>query len=643
MDLNHPIQSNLPVQVHSMRLRQSKPQENPAPKDQIPGIDSLAFGQAQSIEIPTPHFDTSNLDGEIANAIRTLEMTFEPFAMSAGTGSESASLHNGSINSVGLEVGGVGRNGTSLSGLRNQMIPRTKQDRIKRAGEWSEEDDFLSAILEVKTDFSIMGIDFRAKPEEGTGLDSFLSTGKSEGEEKIGLAEEEKNSIKAQIEFQSYISSFTQRWDFEAIARDLFLDWFTYDSMVLYWRVELDQPVDINAQPEAEFNEVQDEESKEALMPGLIQVYSLSPKCCRWENSDGGDHLFYKLPESLVKKIRGALSVRDNAARQRSINNLIENDGVPHSWIIQLARNGTNEVELSRDDGDNWIVIPKKRKLDGLSDPSMKTIFPYLEIRKAVKDGDLAAAYMMKHFILHVTMGESIEAGPLAGQRTNWAKPTETKQMYDVITRTTQTARLVTNHTVKFHYIFPPKEMWEEAKYHKAEFAISNWAGVSMVILAGDGSTNSSGYISAKRLIANIIYARRRIKFLFSEFFQHISIRERMVVARPPKTSVLAHFDENVLKEPRQLLDEIKLMLAEGLTDPLTATQELGRDPNAIRVRKLECIALNERTDLYTPLNPAFAQDLRNREGVSGHGAGRPPNPGTEVDEDTRNQPPLLK
>ena len=65
-----------------------------------------------------------------------------------------------------------------------------------------------------------------------------------------------------------------------------------------------------------------------------------------------------------------------------------------------------------------------------------------------------------------------------------------------------------------------------------------------------------------------------------TEFFDHPSIRTRVGV--PDECEVIAQFDATILKEPRQLLDEVKLMVEQGMIDPRSALVELNRDPDGI-------------------------------------------------------------
>jgi hypothetical protein len=585
-------------------------------------------------------------DGEIATAIFKFEHEFASFTMDSAVNYPDYYGFPGG--NGGLTVGGemTSRYGNmSLDTIRLQAIPQDKSKRIKRAFDWSENDDFLSAVCGVKEDFTIMGFDLRVRPEDGTLqlLSSRKSADKKEPPDDTGLpvdpldwpelTKEESTRLQERSEFQMFLSLLSRKWDIESIVRDLIHDWFICDSMILYWRVD----VAVKQGASAEIDTVE-ENSIEDLTPGITEIMALCPRDCEWDATGRPDRLFYRLPAQILSKIQAALNQHDKRVRQLAIEYLVNEENIPLRWIEEVSK-GRTIVELRHDEGDYWIVVTKTRKHWGLADPTMKTIFPYLEIRKALREGDFATAYMMKHFIFHVTMGESIESGPLAGQRTNWATPQDTEKMYNVIIRTAKTARLVTNHTVGFAWIFPPKEMWDNAKYEKSEFAILNWSGLTMVLMTGAGATNSSGYISTKRLVATMIYARRRVRHAIQEFFDHSTVKTRLKVKPPKNMLVTMAFDENALKEPKQLLDELRFMTQEGMVDPPTAIKELGRDPDSQRASKLVSIQDNEQTGVWRPLNPQMGFG----GGQFGNDGGRPPNPGTTQDEDTRNQPTVIK
>lgn len=525
---------------------------------------------------------------------------------------------------------------STLDSLYISTMPRTKLRRIERAYEWAEHDDLLSALLEIKGDLAVLGFDLRCKEEEG-GANELKPPASPDALPTDGkgplLSPEEIQELQKQLDFQLYLSRIQRKWDLDSVISDLFYDWFVSDSMILYWRVNANQQT-------VDSPSSSNPDSKESLLPGVEDICALSPKHCEWCNDYGQNILMYHVPQGIKDLVLSLKRIEQYKPQdlQAEIQKLHEQEGIPVRWILAIL-DGDDYIPLSNDDGDYWMIRTKKRKREGLSDPSMKTIFLWLEMRKTLKEGDFAVSFMMKHFILHVTMGESIDNGPMAGQKHNWPTQPETDSMQATVATATKTMRLVTNHTVKFNFIHPPEEMFADGKYGKPEKCMMNWGGMTAVLLTGDGATNSSGYIGTKRVVANIRKARKEVGTLFTEFFDHGTIKKKFTTPLPEDSIVAAIFDENGLKEARQLLDELKFGVGEGFIDPPTAQKEMGRDGDSIRTSKLRAMADNRRTGVYTPMNPKMGQANGDRAGIGG----RPANPGTTKDGDTLHQPVVSK
>lgn len=528
--------------------------------------------------------------------------------------------------------------------LIGAIVPTRKNERICRAMEWEETDDYLQGLIKIKCDFAVVGCTFHAVDQELSDFASQLklSNGKSYSTEvKDGeIDDAEKAALLKTDATNAFARKVHQKWDLTPIVRQLMKDWFTCDSMILYWKTDV-APISETA----ETGETPDEKQK--LLPGIVQITALDPRLCNYDNSVGNDRLLYRLPEELQQKIQNVLSISDPAIKAGAIRMLVEG-GIPQEWI-DAVRSGKYEVELRRDRGDNWLVQTKGRLHHGLADPSMKVIFQDLTKRKMLREGEFSAAFMMKHFILHITMGESIESGPDAGSRKNWATVKETESMHGVVTRTAQSARLCTNHTVKFNFVYPPNDIWDPAKFATPEAAISRWAGVVNVVSQGSGATGSEGHLGIKQLIADIIYARDRVQQIFSEFFDSKSVKEVTTTDIPDGVTIRPKFDENVLKDARQLLDELKQLWTANAIDPESMARELGRDPSLIRGRKARAIVDNQVTGIYRPIHEApFGGFQQGDNGDPNKGDrstknGRPANEGTTPNEGTREQPAITK
>lgn len=545
----------------------------------------------------------------------------------------------------------------SMDAIRNNAVPANKRDQILKAQLWMEQDDLLEKLISTKIDFTSTGFNLRCKPPEGTALQKLLSSvkfpvgedgedderseestnGEANGEvidsipptrSPLNLISQKEADLLIQtVEFQQLLNNLSQKWDFEGLVDDLLRDWYVTDSMILYWKVEQGEGPQLDSDSSTPM--VRD---KQDLLPKVTNICALNPADVDWDNSLGIEKLSIKISVALKRRIQTAIDLdRELAKRQqpkRFVKEL-EKDGVGKKWI-DAVKSKQDMVELKNEDGEFWVIKTKARKQHGLASPSMKNIFLPLETRKMLREGDFGAAFMMKHFIFHVKAGESIQSGPLAGQRKNWAKKKDTDELLNLISTTSKSSRISTNHTVKFEFIFPPKEMFDDEKYFKVELMMFVWAGVTLAIMTGGGQEQkaATGFIGIKRMVANIVKTRRAINWMLTEFFDHETIRS--LVNPPDNCRVIASFDENILKEPKQLLDEIKLLVQEGVEDVRTAARELGRDPDALALGKLYTIAENEQTAVWEP--------IMKKPGQQDFNGGRPPNDNTTQTEDTRTQ-----
>lgn len=537
---------------------------------------------------------------------------------------------------------GYGNN--DLNKIATNLRPKKRMDKTRKALKYAEEDDLVIKLMDFKVFCSIAGFTLRCRPQEGIVLEDIIAAvmqGNSEPEESDEsdesiearmeghikeLTNSQLESLLEQVRFQRKLNDFSMEQDLYGIVSNLFRDWFVTDNMILYWRTDGSEGM-------------QGEDSSPGtsrFMPNLVDICVLSPAEVDWDNSLGRDVLRYVIPRDLKETVnRQIRRHKVGPARQEAKERLAET-GIPLRWINAIEKNATF-IDLKREEGDNWIIKTKARKHHGLAPPSMYSIFFPLETRESLAQGEFSAGYLMKHFIMHVTMGESITQGPLAGQRTNWATPNEIGGMFKLVATVQKAIRLVTNHTVKFNFVIPPKEMFDPERYNSVNKRIHSWSDVAEVIMTGEGSNFSGGYISIKRLQASIGDSRKNVEYVATTFFNHPTVRDSLEV--PDNCSVIVRFDENVLKEPAQLLNEVKFMVEEGIGDPRTAMRELGRDPDSVRMSKLETMLDNVVTRVYEKLSES---GKKNGGGGGQEAPGRPAREDTVRSEETRTQPPAV-
>lgn len=311
-------------------------------------------------------------------------------------------------------------------------------------------------------------------------------------------------------EARDILETISLDYDLEKVVEDLLDDWFTTDSMILYWRVsslsdEKSVPTDDNLKGS-----------------DIDNVCAINPATVDWDNSLGSDILRIEIPKSLVDRINQALrKANGNKQQEEIIVAGLEKEGV-HIKYIRAVQAREDTVELKNEDGDYWIIKTKARKLQGLAYPSMYSIFMPLSQRRMLDEGAFSASILVKNFIMMIKQGESITQGPMAGQRKNWITKDEAKEVNEKFSTTSKAMRVVVNHTTTIDFVIPPKEIFSNDQFERCEGRIFLWANVPYVLLTGEGGNYSGGYIGIRPLISDIFKARRKIFLMLLEFFKTI-------------------------------------------------------------------------------------------------------------------------
>lgn len=505
-----------------------------------------------------------------------------------------------------------------LSKIISSALPVTKEGRIEKAFEFFEDDDLLNGIVKTKKRFCTQGFCLnQSQTAEAQAMQ--VIDEESEQEDPID-GKPKKRGPKATARFlrqaktKTMLDKVSVEWNFYGIAKELAKNWFVSDSMILYWKLDLEEPTRFYR--------------GNSTLPGVQQIIALSPSDCHWDNSNYEDRLMWKMDKEVFDRIQSTKCMqKPNAAK--IIKELLD-EGWPKDWIEE-ALGGNRYMKLDKALGHRWIIRTDSDEHKGFACPSLFTVFLELESRRCISQGDFAAAYMMKHFIQLVKLGESIQTGPRAGSKENWASVEEIEKMQQKIGQVAKTLRLVTNHTVTFEYIFPPKEMFDTAKYDSPEKKILNQQECPEVVIRGSGTTNGSGYIGTKRLITCLEDCRDTISAIMRLFFSTKEIASNVFPAEDIEGSyVNTTFDQNVLKDPRILLDEIKMLMEQNIMGAETALKETNRDPDRVRSEKQADIEFNKSTGVYEPLSEGDTK-------ISPR-LGKKTNEDTPADESTRTR-----
>jgi len=505
--------------------------------------------------------------------------------------------------------------------LQFGLMPKNLIEAIEFSYNWYEKDDALSSLIDLKTEFTVLGFRLVAHVDDKAYFE-MLQKSKDDKDEEID--DDILNLIYQQIELNDKLQRISSAFQLDSVTDSLARDFFITDSMALYWKLpgkgnqgEVDANIDL-----ALFD---------SEVPGLIDVSALSLKDVQWDNSLGKNELSVKIPIELRERIQLALDYDDKKVAKTMVEGLLS-EGVPVKYI-EAVKAKDDYVLLEKEDGDNWRIFTKERKHHGLASPSMVKIFIPLATRMMMTEGDFAASVMTKHFIFHITSGESIDSGPNAGSTKNWASPDETNRLQGLFSGINKTTVVATNHTVKMAFIFPPIEMFSHEKYMASLQRILNWAGISLVLYTGEGSKYAGGHINLKRVMSGIKYARNKIRDLFEKMFSSEEIRSAINV--PDGFSIHVEFDSLGLREERQILDELKLMCERGTVGPNTVNEELGRSHQNSRFDRIVAIMEDRRFGLW---GSGFLSNEINS--VNTGSAGRPPNSETSVNDETRLQNP---
>lgn len=548
--------------------------------------------------------------GDVKSIINASELSTGKLTPEDGQRSESidrvpfSSIANEKFSfDIGSSIDTVSRAAGTPEQIISTSRPRNKKDRLKRAYFHYDRDDLLGALIDLMVEFTTVGF-------------------------SLQVVSDDSNQDQAQS--QEFIQSF--QWKLEKICRQsslrdlvetLVRDSFISDNMILYWRES-----EVNQLGYSSENSTPSESGEEGYtgtgISGIIDISSVKPSVAEWNNSFLSDILSVEIPDDIKKIIEEAKRLYGDRAESELIN-----QGVDKKYI-EAVNQGRSTVTLNREDGDNWIVWTKERKHGGLSDPSMFKIFLSLDQRNILNEGEFSTSLLMKHFIMLIKSGESIDNGPLAGNRANWLKDADAKVLSETFSNAAKTLRVICNHTTKVEFIFPPAEMFNKEKFQNVDRKLFNFAGVSVSIVDVEQGSHATAYISIKRMTVKMEKQRERISEMITKFFSSPSVRSR--IGLPEGYNVVANFDSNALKEPRQLLEEVKFLFNGQVSDPRTAARELGRNPDSILSSKLRSQAEQEKFNAWDGVGGQTRSMSQKDQG------GRPPREGTTLGDETRNQ-----
>ncbi len=276
--------------------------------------------------------------------------------------------------------------------------------------------------------------------------------------------------------------------------------------------------------------------------------------------------------------------------------------GQQKNWspkLVAAVKTGKPEVIFAEADGEYWILKSRGPKFVGLRSPSMKSIFADIQLREMLVAGDWSTAYFTKNFITLVTMGESIKQGPNAGTRKLYPDKKDMDAVQAQFKRIGTTMRLYGNHTLNVKYIYPDQNVLGNEKYAGVERRIMRWTRVPDAMITGEGDGYAQSTLAKRSFEAQGERCREDIADVFGQLFDHPSIQDDPTLNIPSKSTVKVTFNRQVLKDPKQVLDEISFMNDAGWMDVETGLEDMGRDYQEIKERKAQD---KEDKELWQPV-----------------------------------------
>ena len=372
---------------------------------------------------------------------------------------------------------------------------------------------------------------------------------------KIGI----KSSKSKTAERGEAIREFRFKHNLNRITKEMCKDWKSAENFILTWKV--------------------------GKFEGIDYVANIDPASVEYSNVLGHEVLRVAIDPQVKKRVneaqRGGKKALEQLARE-----------LPAKYI-KAANRGSGFVELSHEDGEYWYVASNTRPLTGLAYPSMATVFRDLELRNMIISGDLALNFFLKRAIQLVQHGESIDSGPLAGSTKNYTSPKQIANIKKLFTDTVaECMRIFADHTLQIKYIVPPAEAFDPIKYQEVEKRLIAWGGICGALLTGEGNY-AAAHLGVRAFIAEGVDTRSEITRAFQMMFRDSRVKNALGLKRGDEVEIT--FDEQNLKDPKQVLSELVALFDRGAMDFWTLCEKCGFDPEAIFERKREELKAQEK------------------------------------------------
>ena len=322
----------------------------------------------------------------------------------------------------------------------------------------------------------------------------------------------------------------------------------------------------------------------------------------------------------LYGKVKGKRLIALTAMNPEDVTikslNKVDKDGIPETEVTIKDTDPkgriVNRKLTSSEFVQAWSIDGDR---DRLINPTMFSVFPDIELRRLIKDGDQTIFFFIKHLIHQIKVGAKEQGSNFprfrSGTKLDKAKADE---IIAAIKKESKAMIEVTTADWEHKFVHPPVELFNNTKYKQPELNISNWSRIAKVLQSGEDANYSAGYIYLKGLGAKISTFRERLKALIEFIYSYYLGFETVKVT----------FNQLILKENSQILKEIEFLKKHYGLSPRIAFEALGYDWSH---QEKDMDGFVDDDDMKARYTPFFEpnQGLLNDEG------GRPGN--TDVDE----------
>lgn len=400
---------------------------------------------------------------------------------------------------------------SALNKIIESMIPKELGDQLAMAISYAEKDDMIGKIISTQRNFGLSG--FRVAAQD----------------DKV----------------QQKVRAFNLKNCLPAVLREIYTSLSACDAFAVVFHKKT--------------------ETMEVLPLGLVRTVSLHQV-----DSKTGRPLFrtfLKPSEEFRKYVKALIRSAPNNPEAKS--QLLE---IPIKYVEAVQRpsggrkisdplHPSGYVELKEKDDEYVYIANLKGLQDQLSTPSMVSIFPSIELRQMLQEGEISISYTIKHFIHQIRVGPSPEVAGGLQQALRYGKvsPKDKKAIRDDYAAKLDKVILeVTDQFLEHRFYFPGADVDIFSKYGPPEKRICWWGGISEQIIVGERGTYSGGLVYLKGFRAAI----KQQRSLISEFLEWLY---SMAPSINKAADVQTEWDEHFMKEARQLLSEVTFLSQHGM------------------------------------------------------------------------------